>query len=134
MSNQQDMGDPSGAGSSPSVEPAKSGLDASHSIPIAGHVRSLARHIDQAKYRTTSPHGAPVATGYEYIEMPLWEARHLHDVLVCTAQGIEAHRAETGTGSVHESPVGSADAHTTRRSTLPEGECAYCDRTRYACF
>lgn len=39
-----------------------------------------------------------------------------------SAQAIEARRAETGTGSVHESAVGTADAPETTPSPTPTTE------------
>lgn len=52
----------------------------------------------------------PKAGGFNFAEVPDWALRQWHEDLCVAAQAIEARRAETQSGSVHESAVGNADA------------------------
>jgi DNA replication initiation complex subunit (GINS family) len=56
----------------------------------------------------------------EALERATMDAHSEFDALLGNAQAIEAQRAETGTGSVHESAVGEADAPVSRHDTPKE--------------
>lgn len=49
-----------------------------------GYAESMfKRALYDVKYRTTSGVGHPNPTGYEYVEIPLWAARRLLDLIDC---------------------------------------------------
>jgi hypothetical protein len=73
--------------------------------------REQMRHLDNGicralhalQYRTTGRD--PKMSGYAYAEIPQWVLLQWLGYNRMAAQAIEARRAETGTGSVHESAV-----------------------------
>lgn len=131
---------PTATGLSPSVEPASGLAGSATSIPSAEWICERAKSIleyeaanldaiadDYRKARQTGEmHGRRIKP--EQARMNAYEFASRADALWIMApivakdlaQAIEARRAETGTGSVHESAVGNADApNSDHQDTIP---------------
>jgi hypothetical protein len=88
--------------------------DMFHALEVAGSYLNAFQNAVQ--YRQTSSPYAPVATGYEYVEIPLWAIRQMtRDIAFALgrAQGMETGTAETGEdglGAKPDSPTPQGDA------------------------